>query len=84
MWELRESDFSSAKKLLQAPDGHRIYSLRNVWDKPKQGSPRFGFFYPAYINRMGCFNKDGVSDVIKALFQILLGRYNAKYNNADP
>lgn len=79
-----ESDFSSAKKLLQAPDGHRIYSLRNVWDKPKQGSPRFGFFYPAYINRMGCFNKDGVSDVIKALFQILLGRYNAKYNNADP
>lgn len=79
-----ESDFSSAKKLLQAPDGYNILSVPNVYDRKGQGSPRFGFFYPAYINRLGCCNHDGVSDVIKALFQVLMARYKAKYNSADP
>lgn len=79
-----ESDFSSAKKLLQSPDGYKILSVSNVYDKVKQGSNRFGFFYPSYVNRAGCSNKDGVSDVIKALLQILMARYNAKYNSADP
>lgn len=79
-----ESDFSSAKKLLQAPDGYNILSLQNVFDKPSQGSKRFGFFFPAYINRLGCYNHNGVSDVVKALLQILMARYKAKYNNADP
>lgn len=79
-----ESDFSSAKKLLQAPDGYNILSLNNVFDKPKQGSKKFGFFFPAYINRLGCYNHDGVSDVIKALLEILKARYEAKYNSADP
>lgn len=79
-----ESDFSAAKKLLQSPDGYNIYSINNVYDKVKQGSKKFGFFFPSYINRAGCYNKDGVSDVIKALLQILSARYNAKYNSADP
>ena len=78
-----ESDFSSAKTLLYNPEGYNIYSISNVFDKPKQGKPNFGFFFPAYINRAGCYNKDGVSDVIKALLQVLNNRYNAKYS-ADP
>ena len=78
-----ESDFSSAKTLLYNPEGYNIYSIPNVFDKPKQGKPNFGFFFPAYINRAGCYNKDGVSDVIKALLQVLNNRYNAKYS-ADP
>lgn len=78
-----ESDFTSAKTLLYNPDGYNIYSIKNVFDKKGQGKPEFGFFYPAYINRLGCFNKDGVSDVIKALLEILLARYKAKYS-ADP
>lgn len=79
-----ESDFSAAKTLLQSPDGYNIYSLENVFDRPKQGSPRFGFFFGGCVNRAGCYNKDGVSDVVKALFQILMARYKAKYNSADP
>lgn len=79
-----ESDFSAAKTLLTSPEGYKIYALDNVFDKPKQGSPKFGFFFGGYINRAGCYNKDGVSDVIKALFQILMNRYKAKYNSADP
>ena len=78
-----ESDFSSAKTLLYNPDGYNIYAIKNVFDKPKQGKEMFGFFFPAYINRAGCYNKDGVSDVIKALLEVLLARYKAKYS-ADP
>ena len=78
-----ESDFSSAKTLLYNPLGYNIYSVDNVYDRPNQGKKTFGFFFPSYINRAGCYNKDGVSDVIKALIEILIFRYKAKYS-ADP
>lgn len=78
-----ESDFTSAKTLLYSPSGYNIYSIPNVFDKRGQGNKEFGFFFPSYINRSGCYNKDGVSDVVKALLEILLARYKAKYS-ADP
>lgn len=78
-----EVDFSSAKTLLYGTEGYNIYSIRNVYDKPKQGKPQFGFFFPAYIDRKGCYNEDGVSDVVKALIEILTARYKSKYS-ADP
>lgn len=79
----KESNFESAKTLLYNPSGYNIYAIKNVYDKPKQGNPTFGYFFPAYINRKGCYNKDGVSDVVKALVQILMTRYKAKYSS-DP
>ena len=78
-----ESDFASAKTLLYNTNGYNITTLPNVYDKPKQGKSTFGFFFPAYVNRAGCYNKDGVSDVVKALIEILNARYKAKYG-ADP
>lgn len=78
-----EADFSSAKTLLYNPDGYNILAIENVYDRPKQGKPTFGFFFPSYVNRAGCYNKDGVSDVTKALIEILLARHKAKYS-ADP
>lgn len=79
----KESNFTSAKTLLYEPDIHRIYSVPNVFDKKSQGNDRFAFFFPSFINRAGCYNKDGVSDVIKALIEILKERYEKKYSN-DP
>ena len=78
-----ESDFSSAKTLLYSPDAYNLLSIRNVYDKPQQGRDRFGYFFPAYLNRAGCYNKDGVTDVIKALLEVLMLRYRTKYG-ADP
>lgn len=80
----KESDFSSAKTLLYSPEAYNLLSIPNVYDKPKQGKPTFTYFFPSYINRLGCFNKDGVSDVVKALLEVLSARYNAKYYSADP
>lgn len=80
----KDSNFESAKTLLYNPTGNNIYAIRNVYDKPKQGNPTFGYFFPAYLNRKGCYNKDGVSDVVMALKQILMARYKSKYNSTDP
>lgn len=79
-----ESDFGSAKEMMYSPSGYNIYALPNVFDKVNQGRPNFGFFFPAYVNRKGCYDKDGNSDVIKALIQILQNRYHTKYNSEDP
>lgn len=79
----KETNFQSAKTLLYATESYNIESLKNVYDKKGQGRDTFGFFFPSYINRAGCYNKDGISDVVKALLQVLMNRYKAKYG-ADP
>ena len=79
-----ESDFAGAQEIMYSPKGYNIYALPNVFDKYNQGKPYFVFFFPGYINRKGCYNHDGVSDVIKALIEILLNRYRVKYNSTDP
>ena len=79
----KEANFQSAKTLLYATESYNIQTLANVYDKKGQGRNTFGYFFPSYINRAGCCNKDGVSDVVKALLQILMNRYKAKYG-ADP
>lgn len=79
-----ESDFAGAQEIMYNPKGYRMYALPNVFDKNNQGRPNFVFFFPGYVNRKGCYNGDGVSDVIKALIEILMNRYTKKYNSSDP
>lgn len=79
----KEANFQSAKTLLYAPKSYNIQDIQNVYDKKGQGKDVFGFFFPAYINRAGCYNKDGISDVVLALLELLSNRYKAKYG-ADP
>ena len=79
-----ESDFAGAQEIMYNPKGYNMYALPNVFDKYNQGKPYFVFFFPGYINRKGCYNENGVSDVIKALIEILMNRYRVKYNSTDP
>lgn len=79
-----ESDFAGAQEIMYNPKGYRMYALPNVFDKNNQGRPNFVFFFPGYVNRKGCYNEDGVSDVIRALIEILMNRYTKKYNSSDP
>lgn len=78
-----ESDFTAMQEIMYHPDGYNVYGIQNVFDKEGQGRPRFTFFFPAYLNREGCYDNDGNSDVIKALWQILLDRYKVKYNSSN-
>lgn len=79
-----ESDFAGAQEIMYNPKGYNMYALPNVFDKYNQGKPYFVFFFPGYVNRKGCYNENGVSDVIKALVEILMNRYRVKYNSTDP
>lgn len=79
-----ESDFAGAQEIMYNPRGYNMYALPNVFDKYNQGKPYFVFFFPGYVNRKGCYNEDGVSDIIKALIEILMNRYRVKYNSTDP
>lgn len=79
-----ESDFAGAQEIMYNPKGYNMYALPNVFDKYNQGKPYFVFFFPGYVNRKGCYNENGVSDVIKALIEILMNRHRVKYNSTDP
>ena len=79
-----ESDFAGAQEIMYNPRGYNMYALPNVFDKYNQGKLYFVFFFPGYVNRKGCYNEDGVSDIIKALIEILMNRYRVKYNSTDP
>lgn len=78
-----QSDFTSLKELMYNPKGYNMNRLPNVYDKEGQGRPDFTFFFPAYLNRSGCMDKDGNSNVTKALLELIKDRYTVKYNSND-
>lgn len=78
-----ESDFQGAAEIVYNPKGYRMYALTNVFDKEGQGRPYITFFFPGFINRKGCYDEDGNSDVTKAILEILSDRYRIKYNSSD-
>lgn len=79
----KDSDFSSMQELMYNGVGYNILTVPNVYDKEGQGRARFTYFFPGYLNRDGCYDHNGNSDVTKALLQILKDRYIVKYNSTD-
>lgn len=77
------SDFAAAQEIMYNPIGYNMQEVLNVYDKEGQGRKYFVYFFPGYMNRKGCYNNDGVSDVVKALVEILMNRYKVKYNSTD-
>lgn len=78
-----DSDFSSMQELMYNPKGYNIKALRNIYDKEGQGRKTFTYFFPGFMNMADCYDKDGNSDIIKALLNILMDRYTIKYNSTD-
>ena len=79
----QQSDFAAMQEIMYNPVVYKPVGLKNVYDKDGQGRPTFTYFFPAYINRSGCYDEQGNSDVTKALLEILVNRYNVKYNSTD-
>ena len=78
------NDFAGAYEIIFNPRGYNIQSVPNVYDKSQNNKGECIYFFPAYINRKGCYNHDGISDVTKALLEICNNRYTVKYNSSDP
>lgn len=80
----KDSDFYGAREIMYNPKGYNIYNIPNIYDKININKKDFIYFFPGYLNRKGCYDENGNSDVIKALIEILLERYNIKYHSTDP
>ena len=78
------ADFTGAEEMFYNPDGYNILAVPNVYDKNMDGKVKCAYFFPAYLNRLGCYDSNGNSDVIKALIEILIKRVEIKYNSTDP
>lgn len=77
------ADFEAAEEFFYHPNGYNILSLKNIFDKDAPNS-ECGLFIPEYLNRQGCYDKDGNSDVIKALIEIFIARQLVRNNSSDP
>ena len=78
------ADFRGAEEMFYSPKGYNIRPLTNIFDRNTNGKALCAYFFPEYLNRTGCYDKDGNSDVIKALFEILSNREEIKKGASDP
>lgn len=79
-----QSDFTAFAEMFYSPEGYNLEPLDNVFDKEGQGREKCCFFFPAYLNYdESCIDKNGNSDVSKALLMILYDRYKVKYGTTD-
>ena len=79
----KDSDFASAQEIMYHPDAYHMGYNKNVYDKVGQGSDKFVYFFGGYLNRKGCYDNNGNSNVTKALLEILNERYIVKHNSSD-
>ena len=79
-----QSDFTAFAEMFYSPVGYNMEGLENVFDKEGQGRKQCCMFYPAYMNYgASCIDKDGNSDITKALLLVLMDRYKVKYGSTD-
>jgi hypothetical protein len=78
------ASFAGSEKLFYNPTAYHIYGVPNVFDKNVNGETICGFFWGAYLNRNNCYDlATGEPDVIKALSEICISRFNVKYSSSD-
>ena len=76
-------DFAGLETLFYQAKAYRVLSLINVFDK-NASKNKCGFYIGEYLNRAGCYDKDGNSDVIKALIEVFKGREVIIKETSDP
>ena len=65
--------FEGLEKLFYEGGGFRVHMKKNVFDKTS-GEGMCAFYCGEYMNREFCYDKDGNSDVIKALIEVFYSR----------
>lgn len=75
--------FEGLEELFYKGDAYRVKMIKNVFDKVN-GQGKCAFYCPEYTNREGCYDKNGNSDVIKALIEIFYSRLDVIRTNANP
>lgn len=76
------ANFEGLEALFYKARAYRVKTLLNVYDK-NVVNQHGGFFVPEYLNRADCYDKNGNSDVIKALEEVITNRLKLKYSGVD-
>ena len=76
------ADFKGALELFYNPKGYKVLPMKNVFDMNASGD--CSLFIPEYLNRSGCYDENGNSNVIKALLQVCYDRRIVRDNSSDP
>ncbi len=73
------SNFEDAKKLISSASEENIFTIKNTFEPIGTCRlDRFVFFVPSYLNRLDCYDKDGNTDITKALAQVCKARVKAR------
>lgn len=75
--------FDGLKEIFYSPGGYNIFSIHNVFDINANANSKCSFFHSRYLNYEGCMDKNGNSDVVKAMVHIILERVQIKYNSQE-
>lgn len=78
------ADFTAAEEMFYNPVGYNIMELPNVYDLNTDGTSKCSFFHGEYLNRNLCYDKNGNSDVVKALLEVFVKRAKIKSGTSDP
>jgi hypothetical protein len=76
------NQFYGLEQLFYSPDVYEIYYINNVFDKNSSNN-KCGFFIPDYLNRANCYDKDGNSDVTKAMGEVIELRMKIRNGSSD-
>ena len=73
-----ESNFTDMAEIMYHPIGYGVKRVDNVFDLEGKAGNNFSWFFPSYLNNEGCYDKNGNSDVTRALKYILEAREQKK------
>lgn len=76
-------NFAGLYDLFYKPEAYKIFWIYNCYDKNSENA-KCGFFVPDYLNVADCYDKDGNSDVIKALVQLVEARLIVFHSSTNP
>lgn len=78
------ADFDGIKEAFYSPATFNMMGIPNVYDKKVAVGSQCGYYCGEYMNREGCYDKNGNSDVITALIETFSGRELIKKSSKDP
>jgi len=78
------ADFEGIKEVFFKPDAWNMYGIQNVFDRNAPLNARCGFYHGEYLNREGCMDENGNSNVIQALLEIFSMRRVIARSTDDP
>jgi len=78
------ADFAGIKEAFYSPSTFNMLGIPNVFDRKVAKGAECGYYCGEYMNREGCYDNNGNSDVIAALIETFSGREVIKKSSKDP